>query len=85
MASAKLTKALAEQRIVLKKAPRIQGEVVLAFRPMLNKRTGKMEQPASIAIGWRSVNPLARTGVTIDNVRNSNLQDLVRRGAVVLE
>ncbi len=84
MASAKLTKALAEQRIVLQKAPRVGGEVMLAFRPLLNKITGKVEHPASISIGWKAIEPVKRTDVTMDNMRHSNLDDLVRRGAVVL-
>jgi len=84
MASAKLTKALAEQRVILTKAPRVGGEVVLVFRPLLNRLTGKTEQPASITIGRKPINPLSRTDVTMENLRHSNLEDLVRRGAVTL-
>lgn len=84
MASAKLTKALAEQRIILRRAPRVSGEVMLAFRPLLNRTTGKVQQPASISIGWKAIEPMRRTDVTFDNVRHSNIHDLVRRGAVVL-
>jgi hypothetical protein len=84
MASAKLTKALAERRIILRKSPRVAGEVMLSFRPILDEKTGRTRQPASISIGWRPVEPLRRTDVTFDNIRNSNLGDLVARRAVTL-
>jgi hypothetical protein len=50
MASAKLVRALAEGRVVIQKAPRVGGEVMLSFRPLLNRTTGRMEQPASITM-----------------------------------
>lgn len=85
MASAKLVKALAEQNVRLRKGPRVSGEVVLSFRGVMNRQTGTMEKPSDIRIvDWREVNPMARVGVTIEQLRNSNLADLVRRQAVVL-
>lgn len=85
MASAKLVKALAEQRVLLRKAPRVSGEVVLTFRGIVNRQTGVMEKPADIRImGWREVDPMRRVGVTVEQLRNSNLADLIRRQAVVL-
>ena len=85
MASAKLVRALAEGKVVLKKAPKVGGEVMLTFRPLMNRQTGKVEQPASIMIaGFRPVEPLKRSDVTLEHLRNSNLDDLVHRGAVVL-
>jgi len=85
MASAKLVRALAERRVVLQKAPRVAGEVVLAFRPLLDRKTGKTNQPASITLsGWKPVEPLKRSDVSLENLRHSNLENLVARRAVVL-
>jgi len=85
MASAKLVRALAEGRVVIQKAPRVGGEVMLTFRPLMNRTTGKLEQPASIALStFKPVDPLKRSDVTIEHLRNSNLADLVRRQAIVL-
>lgn len=85
MASAKLVRALAEGRVVLQKAPKIGGEVMLSFRPLINRATGKREQPASIMLSsFKPVDPLKRSDVTIEHLKNSNLGDLVRRNAVVL-
>lgn len=85
MASAKLVRALAEGRVVLQKAPRVGGEVMLTFQPLLNRKTGKMEQPASIMLSaFKPVEPLRRSAVTIEHLKHSNLGDLVRRNAVVL-
>lgn len=85
MASAKLVRALAEGRVVLQKAPRVGGEVMLTFRPLLNRTTGKVEQPASISLNsFKPVDPLRRSDVTLEHLKNSNLGDLLRRNAVVL-
>jgi hypothetical protein len=85
MASAKLVRALAEGRVVIQKAPRVGGEVMLSFRPLLNRTTGRMEQPASITMnGFKPVEPLRRSDVTLEHLRNSNLGDLLRRQAIVL-
>jgi hypothetical protein len=85
MASAKLIKALASQKVKIRKSPRISGEVILTFRPLYNKQSGKVEAPKPISIqGFRDIEPLRRSDVTIENLRNSNLEDLVRRQAVVL-
>jgi hypothetical protein len=85
MASAKLTKALAEKKVLLQKAPTISGEVQLLFYPVYNARTGKTETPAPLLIAHgKAVDPLTRTGVTVDHLRNSNLEDLVRAQVVVV-
>ena len=85
MASAKLVRALAEGRVVIRKAPRVGGEVMLSFRPLLNRQTGKMEQPASIMLaGFKEIEPLKRSDVTLEHLKHSNLGDLVRRNAIVL-
>jgi len=85
MASAKLVKALAEGRVIFKKAPMISGQVQLTFLPVYNPQTGKTMQPAPILLsGWEEVDPLKRSDVTIENLRSSNLEDLVRRQAIVL-
>ncbi len=84
MASAKLTKALATSNIVLQKAPRVSGEVALTFRPLYNKTTGKTEQPKSVTIDTKPIDPLKRSDVTLDHIKNSNLDQLVRRRLVVL-
>jgi hypothetical protein len=85
MASARLTKALAEQKVIIKKAPRVSGEVMLTFFPLMDRKTGKVSQPAAISLnGWTPVEPLRRSDVTIDNLRASNLEALVKRQAVVL-
>jgi hypothetical protein len=85
MASAKFIRALAEGNVVIKKAPLISGQVQLTFRPTLDKRTGKTTQPAPILLsGWEQVEPLKRSDVTLDHLRNSNLEDLVRCQAIVL-
>ena len=85
MASAKLIKALASQKIKIRKSPKISGEVMLTFKPVYNKETGKVATPKPISIqGFKEIDPLKRSDVTIENLRNSNLEDLVRRQAVVL-
>ena len=85
MASAKLVRALAEGKVVIQKGPRIGGEVMLTFRPLVNRKTGKTEQPASISLKtFKPFEPLKRSDVTIEHLRNSNLADLVRRQAIVL-
>ncbi len=84
MASAKLTKALATGNVVIQKAPKVSGEVQLVFEALYNKTTGKTETPKPISVGWKPVDPLKRSDVTLDNVRHSNLHQLVRRRAVVL-
>ena len=84
MASAKYVKALASRQIKLRKAPRISGEVALVFRPLYNQETGKTVQPKTISIGWKAMEPLRRTDVSMENIRNSNLEQLIRRRAVVL-
>ena len=82
MASAKLTKALASGNVVLQKAPRVTGEVLLQFKPLYDKETGKTVQPKPIPITLRPVDPLKRTDVSVENLRHSNLENLVRRQAV---
>ena len=85
MASAKLVRALAEGRVVIQKAPKVGGEVMLSFRPLLNRETGKMEQPASIMLsGFKPVEPLKRSDVTLEHLKHSNLGDLMRRQAIIL-
>jgi hypothetical protein len=85
MASAKLVRALAEGKVVIQKAPKVGGEVMLTFRPLMNRQTGQMEKPASISLAtFKPVEPLKRSDVTLEHLRNSNLDDLVRRGAIVL-
>ena len=85
MASAKLVRALAQGRVVFKKAPMISGQVQLTFRPTVDQRTGKVTQPAPIVLsGWEQVDPMKRSDVTLDHLRNSNLEDLVQRQAIVL-
>jgi hypothetical protein len=85
MASAKLVRALAEGKVKLQRAPKIGGEVMLSFKPLVNRQTGKVEQPARISLStYQPIEPLKRSDVTIEHLRNSNLADLVRRGAVVL-
>jgi hypothetical protein len=85
MASAKLVQALATGKVVIQKAPRISGEVRLMFYPLLNRTTGKTDQPAPITLAdWSAVNPLKRSDVTLENLRHSNLEDLVRKQAIVI-
>lgn len=85
MASAKLVRALAEGKVVIQKAPRVGGEVMLTFRPLVNRQTGQVEQPASISLTtFKPFEPLKRSDVTIEHLRNSNINDLVRRQAIVL-
>ena len=84
MASAKYVKALASRKIKLRKAPRTSGEVALVFRPLYDQQTGKTVQPKTISIGWTPMEPLKRTDVSLDNIRHSNLEQLVGRRAVVL-
>jgi len=84
MASAKYVKALASRNIKLRKAPRISGEVSLIFNPLYDPETGKTVQPKSIPIGWKEIEPLRRTDVSLENIRHSNLEQLIRRRAVVL-
>lgn len=85
MASAKLTKALASGNVKLRKAPRISGEVQLLFYPLMDKATGKTNQPQPITISsWKEIDPLKRSDVTLENLRHSNLADLVRKQAVIL-
>jgi hypothetical protein len=57
---------------------------MLVFKPLLNKQTGKVETPRSISIGLTPIEPLKRSDVTLDHLKHSNLQDLVRRQAVKL-
>jgi len=85
MASAKLVKAMATGKVTIQKAPKISGEVQLVFFPLLNKQTGKVEQPNSITLSnWNPIEPLKRSDVTMDHLKNSNLEDLVRKQAIVL-
>jgi hypothetical protein len=84
MASAKYVKAMATGVVKIQKAPRVSGETMLVFKPLLNKKTGKVETPKSISIGLKVVEPLKRSDVTIDHLKHSNLQDLVRRQAIKL-
>lgn len=85
MASAKLVRALAEGKVVIQKAPKVGGEVMLTFRPLMNRTTGKVEQPASITLStFKPVEPLKRSDVTLEHLRNSNLEALVQRRAIVL-
>jgi hypothetical protein len=85
MASARLTRALAEGQVKIQRAPRVGCEVMLAFRPLRNRETGQMEKLASISLStFRPIEPLKRSGVTIEHLRNSNLDDLLRRQAVIL-
>ena len=85
MASAKLVRALAEGKVVIQKAPKVGGEVMLTFRPLLNRKTGKLEQPASMSLStFKPVEPMRRSDVTLEHLRNSNLDELVRRNAIVL-
>jgi len=86
MASAKLTKALAEGKVVIQKAPRISGQVQLSFRPTYDPKTGKTTQPAPVILsGWNEVEPLKRSDVTLDHLKNSNLDKLVRKQAIILK
>ena len=84
MASAKYVKAMASGIIRLQKAPRVGGEVMLVFRPLYNKTTGKPDTPKSITVGTSAVEPMLRSDVTLDNLRHSNLEHLIRRQAVRL-
>jgi len=84
MASAKYVKALASENVKLQKAPRVGGEVMLVFSPLYNKESGKTEQPKSISIGTKAIEPLKRSDVTMDNIRHSNLEQLIRKQAVRL-
>jgi len=85
MASAKLVRALAEGKVVIRKAPKVGGEVMLSFRPLMNRKTGKIEQPASISLStFKPVEPLNRSDVTLEHLRNSNLEELMHRNAIVL-
>lgn len=85
MASAKLVRALAEGRVVIQKAPKVGGEVMLTFRPLMNRQTGQVEKPKSISLSaFQPVEPLKRSDVTLENLKHSNLGDLVRRNAIVL-
>lgn len=85
MASAKLVEALATGNVTLRKAPRVSGEVQLIFQPLYNRKTGKTETPNAIPIGFKPVNPLKRSDVTLDHLKHSNLEQLVRKRAVVLD
>lgn len=84
MASAKLIEALATGKVVLRKAPRVSGEVQLVFQPLYNRTTGKTETPNAIPIGFKPVDPLKRSDVTLDHLKHSNLELLVRKRAVVI-
>jgi hypothetical protein len=84
MASAKLVEALATGNILLRKAPRVSGEVQLIFRPLYNKTTGKTETPNAIPIGFKPVDPLKRSDVSMDHIRHSNLELLVRKRAIII-
>lgn len=84
MASAKLVEALATGNVVIQKAPKVSGEVQLVFQPLYNKTTGKTDIPNPISIGWKPVHPMKRSDVTLDNIKHSNLEVLVRKRAVVL-
>jgi len=85
MASAKLVKALAEGKVVIQRAPRVSGEVQLSFRPTYDPKTGKTTQPAPVILStWKPVEPLKRSDVTLDHLKNSNLEALVRKQAIIL-
>lgn len=84
MASAKLMAALATGNVILRKAPRVSGEVQLVFKPLYNRTTGKTEIPNTIPIGFKPVDPLKRSDVTLDHLRHSNLEQLVRKRAVIV-
>lgn len=84
MASAKLIEALATGKVVLRKAPRVSGEVQLVFQPLYNRTTGKTETPNAIPVGFKPVDPLKRSDVTLDHLKHSNLELLVRKRAVVI-
>lgn len=84
MASARYVKAIATGNVKLRKAPKVSGEVMLTFSPLYNTTSGETEKPKSISIGFRDMEPLKRSDVTLENIKNSNLEQLVRRRAVVL-
>lgn len=85
MASARLVRALATRDVKVRKAPGVSGEVALTFRPLMDRVTGETTQPASIRLStFATVEPLKRSDVTLENLRESNLADLVRRNVITL-
>lgn len=68
--SAKLAKAIATGKVVVRK--RTTGEVMIRFK------TGR----PSVFLQNRDALDLMKTGVTLDDVRKSNMRDLLRINAV---
>lgn len=79
--SAKYLKAIAYRKIVA--CATTSGEVQIVFKPTY--RDGKIVQPKSVRLGATYVDLLTRTDVTLDDVKRSNLDQLVASGVVDLK
>jgi len=76
MSSHGLMKGLIEQKISVKKAPQVQGTVRIHFP---NK-----EIQDFVLTNWQPVDIFARMGVTVEDVKMSNLGDLIAQGHLIL-
>jgi hypothetical protein len=81
MASAKYIKAMAMQTIVIQRASSFSGEVQIAFAPPIDE--GQQLKPILLNSA-RQVDVLKRVGVTLEDVKRSNLRQLVDSGTVDL-
>lgn len=71
-----LMKALIEKKLNVKKAPMVQGTVRIHFP---NK-----EIQDFVLTNWQVVDVFARMGVTVADVKQSNLESLLTQGHIVL-
>ena len=79
--SAKYLKAIATKKIVARSTT--SGEVHVVFKSTM--RDGVQVQPKSILLTARPLDVLGRSDVTLDDVKRSNLDQLVARGVADLE
>jgi len=75
--SVKYKKAIAMRTATVKRAPQVSGEVRIIFKEI----DGRLPKPISLNSN-QPIDLLKRTDVTLSDVKRSNLQDLVNRGAV---
>lgn len=78
--SAKYVKALASGRVVVQRRAHVTGEVNIMLPVQVDAATGERTYPAPITISSDApVDLIRQLGLSIEQIRNSNLKDLVSR------
>lgn len=80
--STRYLRAIQDGRAVVRKAKHVGSDVLIVFRPALDRRHQPQTLPPISLRTYEALDLLAIEGVTLDQIRNSNLGDLVARGLV---